>query len=45
MRKENVSEGVIMRIVKLYYPDKINWDNFENLGQIGIDEISLKKRA
>jgi len=45
MRKENISEGVIMRIVKTYYPDKINWDNFENLGQLGIDEISLKKRA
>ena len=28
------------RIVKNYYPDKIDWNN---LGQIGIDEIALKK--
>ena len=44
-RKENVSEGVIQRILKSYYPDKTDWDNFEELGQIGIDEIALKKRA
>lgn len=44
-RKENISEGVITRILKSYYPDKIDWDNFDNLGQLGIDEISLKKRA
>ena len=28
-RKENISEGIISRIVKLYYPDKIDWQNFE----------------
>jgi len=44
-RKENVSEGVVSRILKSYYPDKIDWENFEELGQIGIDEIALKKRA
>lgn len=44
-RKENIGEGVVSRIVKNYYPDKIDWDNFDNLGQIGIDEIALKKRT
>jgi transposase len=44
-RKENVSEGVVQRILKTYYPDKVNWGNIDNLGQIGIDEIALKKRA
>ena len=44
-RKENIGEGVVSRIVKNYYPDKIDWENFDNLGQIGIDEIALKKRA
>lgn len=42
-RKENVSEGTVSRILKSYYPDKIDWENFDNLGQIGIDEIALKK--
>jgi len=44
-RKENVSEGVVSRILKSYYPDKIDWEKFKELGQIGIDEIALKKRA
>lgn len=44
-RKENIGEGIISRIVKNYYPDKIDWDNFDDLGQLGIDEIALKKRA
>ena len=44
-RKERIGEGVISRIVKNYYPDKIDWENFDNLGQLGIDEIALKKRA
>ena len=44
-RKENISEGKVKRILEGYYPDKVDWKNFEELGQIGIDEISLKKRA
>ena len=44
-RKENISEGRIKRILETHYPDKIDWKNFETLGQIGIDEIALKKRA
>ena len=43
--KERISEGRIKRILEAYYSDKIHWKNFETLGQIGIDEISLKKRA
>jgi len=43
--KERISEGRIKRILEAHYPDKIHWKNFETLGQIGIDEISLKKRA
>jgi transposase len=42
-RKENIGEGVVSRILESYYPDKIDWENFDNLGQIGIDEIALKK--
>lgn len=43
--KENISEGRIKRILEAHYPDKINWQKFETLGQIGIDEIALKKRS
>jgi len=43
--KENISEGRIKRILEAYYSDRIDWRKFETLGQIGIDEISLKKRA
>lgn len=43
--KERISEGRIKRILEAYYSDKIDWKNFETLGQLGIDEISLKKRA
>jgi len=43
--KENISEGKIRRILENYYPDKVKWGNIEEIGQIGIDEISLKKRA
>ena len=44
-RKENIGEGKVLRILKTYYPDRIDWQNIETLGQIGIDEIALKKRA
>lgn len=44
-RKEKISEGKIRRVLDTYYPDRINWNNFEDLGEIGIDEIALKKRA
>jgi hypothetical protein len=44
-RKENIGEGVVTRILESYYPDKIDWENVNKLGQIGIDEIALKKRA
>jgi len=44
-RKEGISEGRIKRILEHHYSDKIDWKNFETLGQIGIDEIALKKRA
>ena len=42
-RKENIGEGVVSRILESYYPDKIDWENFDYLGSIGIDEIALKK--
>jgi transposase len=41
--KEGISQGNVKRILEAYTPDKIDWNNFETLGQIGIDEISLKK--
>ena len=43
--KENFAEGKIRRILETHCPDKIEWENIEEIGQIGIDEISLKKRA
>ena len=43
--KENISEGKIKRILETYYPDKIEWEKVKEIGQIGIDEISLKKRS
>lgn len=43
--KENISEGKIKRILETYYPDKIEWEKVKEIGQIGIDEIALKKRA
>ena len=42
-RKENIDEGVVDRILKKHYQKEVNWNDFEELGQIGIDEISLKK--
>lgn len=43
--KMNISEGRIKRILEAYYSDRIDWKDYETLGQLGIDEISLKKRA
>ena len=43
--KENISEGKIKRILETYYPDKIEWEKVKKIGQIGIDEIALKKRS
>jgi transposase len=42
-RKENIDERTVSKILDKYYDNKVNWDDFEELGQIGIDEISLKK--
>ena len=36
---------IYSKILRSYYPDSIDWQKFDNLGQIGIDEIALKKRA
>jgi len=42
-RKENIDERTVTKILNKYYTDKLDWTEFEELGQIGIDEISLKK--
>lgn len=41
--KENLSEGAIQNVVGKYIKTEIDWRNFNILGLIGIDEISLKK--
>lgn len=42
-RKENIGEGCVLRILESYYSDEVDWKEFDSLGQIGIDEIALKK--
>lgn len=44
-RKNNISKGKIKRMLEAYHSKDVNWDEHEILGQIGIDEISLKKRS
>jgi len=42
-RKENVNEGIISRLLDVYTDSKIDWKTVTTIGQIGIDEIALKK--
>jgi transposase len=41
--KEGIGEGVISRLLDKYIETEINWDDIDSLGQLGIDEIALKK--
>lgn len=41
--KEGISEGCISRIVERYVEPEIDWSTIDEIGQLGIDEISLRK--
>ena len=41
--KEDVSEGVIQRVLDHYIPSAVTWSAVKALGVLGIDEISIKK--
>jgi transposase len=41
--KEGISEGVISRLLDAYISTEIDWKTIEVIGQLGIDEISIKK--
>jgi len=42
--KEGISDTAIQHVVDCYIATQVNWKQIKNLGIIGIDEISLKKR-
>lgn len=42
-RQEYIQEGCISRILERYQDSEIDWCTIEHIGQLGIDEISLKK--
>ena len=41
--QENITYKKIMTIIKKAFPNKIDWSKIENIKDLGIDEISLKK--
>lgn len=42
-RKEGIGEGVLSRLLDSHVDTKINWKDVAEIGQLGIDEIALKK--
>ena len=42
-RQEGISDGCLSRVLERYVQPKVDWDSFIELGQLGIDEIALKK--
>lgn len=42
-RQENIGEGVITRLLDAYTAKQMDWTTVESIGQLGIDEIALKK--
>ncbi len=42
-RKESIGEGVITRLLDAYTETEIDWERVTVIGQLGIDEIALKK--
>ena len=42
-RKESIGEGVITRLLDTYAETQIDWETVTVIGQLGIDEIALKK--
>lgn len=41
--KEGIGEGVITRLLEVYIATEIDWTTVSAIGQLGIDEIALKK--
>jgi transposase len=41
--KENLGYDAVLGALKRQVDDEINWDNVQNLGTIGIDEVAHKK--
>jgi transposase len=41
--KENLGYDAVLGALKRQVEDEINWDNVQNLGTIGIDEVAHKK--
>lgn len=42
-QQERIKPGVVMGIVDRHIQTEVDWKSIEKLGQIGLDEISLKK--
>lgn len=42
-RKERIGEGVLSRLLDRYVDTRINWEDVDEIGLLGIDEIALKK--
>jgi len=43
-RQERITEKMIMGIIKKHAPNEIDWSTIKEIKDLGIDEISLKKR-
>ena len=42
-RKENISPKTVQRVLNRRVDQEVDWDNYNDLNTIGIDEISIKK--
>ena len=42
-RKEGIGEGVVSRLLDAYISTEVDWNTVEEIGQLGIDEISIRK--
>ncbi len=42
-RKEDIGYDAVDGVIKRYIHAKVNWDEFDELSVIGIDEIALTK--
>lgn len=42
-RQEGIGEGCLSRVLQRYVQPDVDWDSLSELGQLGIDEIALKK--
>lgn len=42
-RQEVISDGALSRVLERYIQPEVDWATFTELGQLGVDEIALKK--